>query len=474
MPTWLRSAEDLRRFQAREPIVARPVSRPERLWRWCVRNPVVAALGAAAALLLFAVASISAASAAVIYEQNQNLKSINTALGESNIALGKATTQAEKRRVEAEQKQKLAEKAAWAANEQNRNAVDSEVALLDLLENRLRYVPAVEDVRKEVLDRTITRLDATAHSMTSLRKEIGWDPKDEENNWKSLARAHQRLAELSLSNYRFADALEQLKRMDALIETRAKDDPGDLMRQIRLARSRRQLGFVAMNRLGDAAACSGLHAPGDRDRSGLPGEEARQRRLQDRPGQLAGSNCDGGKAAWASQEGACALFGEEEELRKSLSKEFGELDEHRRQLAGMYEQLGDLKVRMSEQEEGRRLYDLSAKIRAEILARRPGDWPCILDLVLSYTNASLVRYPQGKEPAAAREFLRKALALVEERASTDPSNMDTKAVLARTLYYDATCAPARERPGRRRGGVPAMSGDSQGAGGGADREDAKG
>jgi serine/threonine protein kinase/tetratricopeptide (TPR) repeat protein len=45
-------ADDLARFRAGEPIQARPVSRAEQAWRWCKRNPRVAALSGTVLILL--------------------------------------------------------------------------------------------------------------------------------------------------------------------------------------------------------------------------------------------------------------------------------------------------------------------------------------------------------------------------------------------------------------------------------------
>ena len=47
-------AADLQRFLDDQPIKARRVSTAERLWRWCRRNPVVAALATAVAFALLA------------------------------------------------------------------------------------------------------------------------------------------------------------------------------------------------------------------------------------------------------------------------------------------------------------------------------------------------------------------------------------------------------------------------------------
>jgi len=45
-------AEELGRFLRQEPILARPVSRPERVWRWCGRKPALATVGGVSLALL--------------------------------------------------------------------------------------------------------------------------------------------------------------------------------------------------------------------------------------------------------------------------------------------------------------------------------------------------------------------------------------------------------------------------------------
>jgi WD40 repeat protein/tRNA A-37 threonylcarbamoyl transferase component Bud32 len=67
-------AEDLRRYQAGEPIVARPVGSAERAWRWCRRYPVVASLVSTVAALVIALAIGSTAAAIWLGQSRAEVK----------------------------------------------------------------------------------------------------------------------------------------------------------------------------------------------------------------------------------------------------------------------------------------------------------------------------------------------------------------------------------------------------------------
>jgi len=426
-------AEDLRRYRAGEPIVARPVSEIERFWRWCLRNKLVAGLGSTAAAALLACVVVASSSAVTVNRKN-------LALGQANENLKKANDEADARRRDAEQKQQIAEAAALAASDQNVSLVTAEGEMMDVTEGRLRHVPELQDVREKVLDTALKNLDGAAGAMDDLEQRgVQLDKKDKERNLRSLARASQRMGEHCLSQNRFGDAMKQYRRMDSIVEKLAAASPGDLRAQIQRGRSRRQLGHVLVQRLGDTeGGRQYLLQAIEIDRACLadhPDDDTCKSELANSLGQLAGAEMKLGHLQQARE-----IYREEVAVRETFSPQLANHYEARRELAGLYEKLAELSLRMNDLDEGRRLYALCASIREEVVAEKPAFWPAIYDLARSYNNAAFLRYPRGSDPAAARELHRRALALVEERAQADPASLETKSMLAEILYFDATCA----------------------------------
>ncbi len=275
--------------------------------------------------------------------------------------------------------------------------------------------------------------------MNTLRTEIGWPPVDEELNWRTLARAYQRLGELSLSRNQLAEAMKRFRQMDEIITRLAAAASADSAAQIRLARSRRQLGFLALERIGDSEEARRLLLGSlEMIRSGLakePGNDAYKYEMANGLGHLATVELKLGHL-----ERAHALYDEELGVRESFAPAFASKTEIRRERSGLYERLGELSIRMGDRDEGRRFYDLCAGLRKQVLAERPDLWPAVYDLARSYNNAGFLLFPSGREPAAAREFHHRAAELISRRVEADPADMVPRSALAEALYYEATCA----------------------------------
>ncbi|MGO9921245.1 MAG: protein kinase domain-containing protein, partial [Isosphaeraceae bacterium] len=406
-PDVLALAEDLRRFRAGETILARPVSDAERLWRWCLRNPRVASLTAAVVLLLAVVAAGTAIAAVTVSRQLQ--------------ARDKARAEAVA--------------AAWAANEQNRGAVDSQVDLIGLIDRQLRFVPAIQDVREQILDKASERLEAAAQAMTDLRRVVKWAPEDEERNWRSLARARSTRGRLLLSRNQVPDAMAQFRQAEEMIARLATADPENLDLRVNWSRIERQLGDVSMNRLGDTEGAQRyLRRAIEISRACLakkPDLDVAKSELANSLGFLAGSELMLGHLETARE-----LYREEIAVRESFSPAEAEKLESRRELASHYAQLAELNVRMGDLVEGQRLYDKSFALRQQVAAEKPDFWPAQNDLAVSYNQQGSMRFPQGRDAAAARQFHRKALLVLEKRATADPSDLENKHTLADTLFYE--------------------------------------
>ena len=67
-------AAELRRFLENRPIRSRPISASERIWRWCKRNPAVAALTTLAAALTVFIAIGSSVAAWTFREQRNDVR----------------------------------------------------------------------------------------------------------------------------------------------------------------------------------------------------------------------------------------------------------------------------------------------------------------------------------------------------------------------------------------------------------------
>ena len=268
---------------------------------------------------------------------------------------------------------------------------------------------------------------------------------------------------MSLSRNQFDDAMAQFRQAEEIIARLAAADPNDLDMQVNLLRTQRQLGNVSMYRLGDTEGGQRYFRKAvEISRACLakkPDNDGYKSELANSLGQLAGS-----EMALGHLEKARELYREEIAVRESFSPAKANDWESRRELAGHYAALATLNVRIGDLVEGQQLYDRSASIREQVAAEKPDFWPAQNDLALSYNNQGSMRFPQGGDPKAAREFHRKALRRVQKTGQGRPAGLRQQAHARTDALLRSDLRPSLRRQRRGRRGFRRMPEDLQRAG----------
>jgi tetratricopeptide (TPR) repeat protein len=218
-------AEDLRRFEAGETIRARPVGRPERLWRWCRREPALAALALTLVAGLLGVAT-------QWFRAESHLKEALHQRGRAESNLTYALRQSSRAEANA-RKEVAARRRAQGRFDAAMNALrDVEGISKDAA---LLREPRLEELRAKLLQ---TALDFYKEFQSFLEEDASPGARSQ------LSEAYARVAQITWELGRQDEALATHRRALALVEQMAAAAPADAGVRFALARCHTRIGFA--------------------------------------------------------------------------------------------------------------------------------------------------------------------------------------------------------------------------------------
>ena len=188
-------ADDLRRWQRGEPIVARPVSRAERYLRWCARHPGTTGLVATVATLLLVLGVGSSLAAFSLSSAARSLREERDNLEQANLHI---------------------QRTARDADQQRQIAVESLNSLVTKVQAELASRPGTIKLRESILDTAIRGLDkVTDHAGLT---PIG----------HTTIAAHLRKGEIFDLLGQTAQAIEEVNQAEQLARAAILASPGDM------------------------------------------------------------------------------------------------------------------------------------------------------------------------------------------------------------------------------------------------------
>ncbi len=356
-------AADLERFLTDRPILARPVGRAERAWRWARRNPRVALPSAVALLLLLS--WFVGGPVALLYIDRQR----QVAVAATQVAV---------------QRERL-----------NLDALSKVVAGV---REELRDQPARNQLKQRLLNIALELSEKMAAIAPNARAD------------RATAAAHQLLGDIYLT---LGQTVEARQKFTQAYEALAAADPGDVSTQQDL--------YVVYTRLGDVSYRMGKTQEALRyqekalalaqARMGA-GKASRLARydLIDSHNALAQIHQDYGDPAKAREYLQKAL-----EVADALNAEDPASTVTRTCLARTCGKIGDLDLKSGRFDEAERNWQRALDLYRAVAAAEPNNFSVRLDVAATYAHFGAVCERQGQRREAL-EWHRKSLQLYQELA----------------------------------------------------------
>jgi serine/threonine protein kinase len=183
-------ADDLRRFLACQPILARPVSQATRTWRWCRRNPVVAGLLATALMLATGLGVVSV----LLWDKQR----------QTEAALKLAQTQ-------------------WEEAESRRQIAESNFQRASVLLHNAPLKHELEWVYRQAPDKT--SIGALHEKALGLYQRLLAEPGPDPGDRLMTAEIHRELASLYRELWRGPEAFQEYSKAIALLRPLVAEFP---------------------------------------------------------------------------------------------------------------------------------------------------------------------------------------------------------------------------------------------------------
>ncbi len=418
-------ADDLGRFLAGEPVHARRVSAPERLWRWARREPRLALLAGAVAVLLLTVALGSLAFAWRLKRQRDETE---RARQEADAS---AAAEKEARRL-ADENAQAARHSAELAIRQHGQALDRVVGMVQRLHGRLEQGPAAAGPEAQVLREAVLKEALDALAEASREAEKGGITSF------TMVAAHYKMGTLFRTLGRPAEGVRQYEQARAVLGRLGAERPRDDKVRGNLALVLAALGDATLDAGGSATEARAFY------RQALEVQDD----LTAHPRNGAYSEADGwrlranylqalGKADVLLGDPAAGReqFLQALALREKLAA--GGNDLFRSFLGDIYEALGDVSWRLGDAGATDDYYRKALAIREALAAKYRADGAVQGALASARCGYGDARLRLG-HPQEALDLYRQALPAREVGAKKSPYNVRAQAALAYTHYRIAT------------------------------------